>query len=755
MMRSAEILSSMAPAMQVTNNRSSFRKSRLVCCAVCLFALGAGFEIVAGAAGDSASPKPAKPDRTAFTELLAAVEEYREQGYLDNARSLLEAKLETLPLADPNVAAGRIPLEKVLAEVKADIAKEQEEELRGLLAELPMVKDKFELERLRERLRTDIEKEEVKQNTALVVAIQQALQRSESGALAWLPEAIQEPVKVVQTTLLKVIQVAIEVGAYVAILVIGILFFHWLTRRGIALRLRDETGPENEREKANRELNVLMGHEIGRIERGGVLGVEAGGLSDQAGTESTIGKVAELKGLIDNTPVQVGSFKFSPQQIFAVLTWAFARRPKYLLVGSLTKASGRLAISVTRHLPSGRPYRNEQYHSSATIGESNGQSETEAREKIVRDVAIQFAIRYAQRERQTSVVTQDWRSLRHYLEAEDLLRDCPREERKERREDALAALQQSLRDDPSNWMARYNAGIVFRRLGRHEEAANQFDYLGHMISAMDIARTDHYRAFREEQPDFGWMISYNLALSWAESGDWDYNQRACRRIEDLLEKAEHWTSERALRRLGSAATTQIEGLVGQVKHWRLERTQRRLRSAATRQGRPERPRDDNDKPNGKPEETGSHSADQLRLMALARSARAVAYVKSMELLRDKVAPGEEPEEELKKKMKDTCDKVDADEKWIWRMVNEVNAKKVSDWQAFTMAHSAAQSARGRAHYLIGDCKEAQRFLGWALSIHAPKAFAEPFVHMAAVILERKRDYEADWPREASAPLHLI
>jgi tetratricopeptide (TPR) repeat protein len=120
----------------------------------------------------------------------------------------------------------------------------------------------------------------------------------------------------------------------------------------------------------------------------------------------------------------------------------------------------------------------------------------------------------------------------------------------------------------------------------------------------------------------------------------------------------------------------------------------------------------------------------------------------MEYLRQQALFGEKTQAEIESQMKENLDQVDAEEEWIWNVISRKEQYKIDDWPAYARAHSAAQSARGRAHYLSNDYYGALTYLRWAVSIHAPETFAKPFVHMAEVILKLKLNYAVDWARQA-------
>lgn len=645
---------------------------------------------------------------SSFRELLNAVEQYQNQESFADARELLEKSLKDTPPVDSERVGQRVELRKKLAEVNRAIAASAEKRIRGLITELQKATDDVKRTVVRKELQAALGDAAVIRNTNLAAEIARVLKKSDAGVLAPLPGFLQTALNTSQTAAETAGRVFVEVLIYFVFLVLAALLFRLfrnrvLPRRGVGLALEDETADEGARENANRKLNMLMAHEIRTIERADTLGIEAAGLSDQAGTEFALGKAAELKTLIDDSPIKVGVISFNPQQVFALLTRLFSRQHEYLLVGSLTQAHDMTLLAVTKREPTGVPVEGESYHAS------RHDNDGEARAHVVRDVAIQFACRNA-----SSVVTQDWRSLRAFLESEDILEEKNSDERRDAvLQQAVAKLRQSLRYDPSNWMARHNLGIVLRRLGCYKYSGDQFDYLRRMLESKGISGSEHYESFVKRQPDFEWMVSYNLALSQAESGDGNDVDKAITTIGHLLQQVGGGEGPGVLRRVGTTLriTKSYEAL-----------------------------------------DPKSYTADQLRHIALARSARAVANATKLDLLSQKMAGGIMNGKEVQNEMDAALKQVDEDEEWIWRVIGEGNVSEVNDWQAFTRAHSAAQNARGRAHYIVGDDLPALKYLTWAVSIHAPEAFADPFVNLAAVILSLKNKHAVDWAKQAEKHL---
>jgi tetratricopeptide (TPR) repeat protein len=646
-------------------------------------------------------------EETDLANLRTAVERYKAQGHLEDAKNLLDSELEKTLAADKENVSRRIELVKGLGMVETAISELERERIQGIVKKLADVEHENEKKMLLEQLRAALKQQTDKQNIELAAQIERALQKNEEGGPGVLVRFLRTVMSVVSAVALKAGRVVLEVLVWFVFLACAVVLFLLARQklaRGHGLALEDETASEENREKANRELNMLMAHEMYAIERGETIGVEAAGLSDQAGAGSTVDKLAKLDTLIDDTPVKVGVVSFSPRQIFLVLAQLFSRQHKYVLKGSLTRAHGMTSLTVTKRPTYGTFVESECYHAS-------GKGTTNAvREQVVRDVAIQFATQNVK-----SVVTQDWKSLRAYLEAEEVLKsECTGPNRNELLAKALATLQRSLRHDPSNWMARYNAGIVLRRLSRHKDAADQFDYLRKMLRSPGFRESKCYADFNKRHTDFEWMVRYNLALSWAETENERDIERALRMVEKLLQEA-HFRED----------TKIVSGWLNRLSPKRSSKT----------------------------DEPAPPALAEVRLIVLARSAHAVARTMYMDHLRQQVLLGEKTEAEIESEMEDSLNQVDADERWIWSIISQNKKYKIHDWEAYARAHSAAQSARGRAHYLSGNYMDALTYLRWAVSIHAPEAFVQPFVHMAEVVLQLKLKYAVDWARQAEEYLN--
>jgi len=497
--------------------------------------------------------------------------------------------------------------------------------------------------------------------------------------------------------------VLFQIGVYFTAVYILVIAIRWLRgtlrkRPGVGINLLDQSVTQKEQLASSEGLSLMLGREIRAIEQEDNSSIDVIGVAEACGVEIPLGEVAKLKEFVDETPVKVGLVSFSPRQIFSYIARFFEPQYEYLLMGALTSDDNQAySLWVEKRKRDGTPLGGRGFQSSATG--------SNARQRVVRDVAIQFALANA-----SSAVTTNWKSLREFLNAEELLAGSHGEAGPEAHfNQAFRMLKQSLSHDPANWMARFSAATLLRRLGRNREAADQYAYLLRMMRSRDLAESTHFQALLNKKPDFERTVRYRYAISLAQSRDYLAGQNGAFRILCIA-----LNEIRKLMHIGSAVANKPVGFL------------EGLRAKAGRRV--------------------EYSRDQKRKLILARSARTIVRTEVLELLREKTwRDGDSPKLALKRD--NQLLGIKSDEKWIWNQ-----RENIDDWQAYARAHSSAQNALGRAYYIIGNNRMAIKFLRWSNETHLPETFADPLINLAVVYLNARHDRPIDWCAQAR---HLL
>jgi len=497
----------------------------------------------------------------------------------------------------------------------------------------------------------------------------------------------------------KVVWVLFQIVVYFAAVYMLVIGIRWLRgklrkRPGVGIELLDQTVAKNAQVAGSEALSLMMGREIRAIEQEENPSIDVISVTEACDIEIPLGEAVKLKEFVDETPVKVGIVSFSPAQIVAYIGRFFEPQYEYLLMGSLTSDGDQTySLWVEKRKRDGTPAGSRGFQSSA--------SGRNARQRVVRDVAIQFALANA-----SSAVTSNWKSLREFLNAEEVLASNPGDTSPEVLfNQAFGMLKQSLRQDPANWMARFSAATLLRRLRRHREAADQYAYLLGMMRSRDLAESSHFQAHLKKKPDFERTVRYRYAISLAQSKDYLAGQHGAFRTLCIA-----LNEIRKLMHVGPAVGSKTVGFFGTF------RAKNPIRVES--------------------------SKEQKRKLILARSARTIVRTEILELLR-KIIWRNGGTAKLALKRKAQLDGIKSDERWIWDQREDIN-----DWQAYARAHSIAQNALGRAYYIMGETRMAIKFLRWANETHLPETFADPLINLATVYINATRDRPIDWCAQA-------
>ncbi len=523
----------------------------------------------------------------------------------------------------------------------------------------------------------------------------------------------------VGTTLAQALE-SVALWLFYFLLILGIFLAgrafrsYYLTRPGNGLALEDHMAAKDQRDAMSQALSRDMAHAIRKLAGGAVTAPEASGLMDLdvtslPNTADPLGGIATIISHVDAStePVKVGIFSFKPEQLFLYLSLLFKRPYQFLYSGVLSKSDKLITLLVTKRDQAGTVMPGGHFEASALA------SDAHARDKILQDVAAQMAVSLA-----GSKVTHDWRSLRFYLEAESKLgRELKAERREPVLEEAKQLLQSAITFDPANWMARFKLASVLRTLGENRAAKDQFDYVERMLEAEDIWRSHHLGAFLTSRPQFPWINRYNLIVSFSKIGD----AKAVRRASALMQRLVAELEEKSDGKQAPPATA-VEPMIRELTH-RWERIRDRLH----KQG------------------IDIDSSQASNLLILAKGGRAAVLCAELEHLREEGYLDPATQQETSTAMKQLLERVGKDETWLWQMSSHI---KSGGWQNFAQAHAAAQNAYGRACYVMGRYADAVKYLEWAIQIHVPCNFPEPFINLAAVYIKQRRRLCPDWAHQA-------
>jgi tetratricopeptide (TPR) repeat protein len=288
----------------------------------------------------------------------------------------------------------------------------------------------------------------------------------------------------------------------------------WI-RNGIRLEMEDRSSPlasstanATLTDQLRREMELPLPLRTGfRIDRG----------SDDDG--SSLGQIRlsvplrELEtAFVASAPLAFGPLSINPIQIIAALKPAFRRRCKYEMSGALSTNGLDMVCRVALD----RKPRDSKLTTAEWEGTGMG---PETRRQALRSAATQILIDL---DAQARKITWNWRSLNALREGMDQLQRSTRDPatRKSVLIQARTCFQDAVLHDPGNWLARFNLGIVLRKMGLNLLAVDQFRQLVNSNSLQG----ENYCAAK-----------YNLAASLQKVDDERLANEALKHFKELLE----------------------------------------------------------------------------------------------------------------------------------------------------------------------------------------------------------------------------
>lgn len=514
-------------------------------------------------------------------------------------------------------------------------------------------------------------------------------------------------------TLKKEIRTILVLLFYFALIMVLISIILWLRgrfwfRTGIDIEFEDHTVAENERKEKDLQLSLDFVNLVRKIvvSRSGEMEsyklMNLGSVYFPNVTSSTE-MIAFFATQIDSTPVKLGPFSITPKQLFTYIFLLFKPRYESTLYGVLSKEDNRLVLRVetkSRRVSVGKKSRRK---SLAQVNFEAVEIKTDfpVRDSVLLGAASQFLVSIAK----GVIITEDWRSLKNFLEAEELLSQACADsvEYEKSLPAAQKKLTTSLRYDPSNWMARYKIAIVLGKMGKDREACEQFEYIEKMLKSKPLWESLHFKELLKSRPDFLWIAWYNQAICRS------------RRKGKLSEKGREYLEE--LKR-------DAEEILNNGRNADLKANSKLKYSPVYKQ-------------------VIINSEQAKKILILTRGALAAARCNLLEDLAERIdnqpfLPGNSI---LEDEMKKVFEEIVNDEQWLYEYVKKI-AK--GEWQVYPQAHAAAQNAVGRANFLMKNYEDAKKFLEWAIGYQMPANFSYPYINLAEVYIKCKDKLDSSW-----------
>lgn len=513
-------------------------------------------------------------------------------------------------------------------------------------------------------------------------------------------------------TLKKEIRTILVLLFYFILIIVFISIILWLRGRfgfrpGIDIEFEDHTVTENERKEKDRQLSLdfvnlvrkIVVCRSGEMESYKLMNLGSGYFPN---ITSSLGTIASIATQIDSTPVKFGPFSITTKQLFTYFFLLFKPRYESTLYGVLSKEDNRLVLRVetkSRRVSIGKKSRRK---SVAPVNFEAVETGTDfsARESVLLGVVSQFLVSIA-----TVIITEDWRSLKNFLEAEELLSQACADSVEDEKPltDAQKKLTTSLRYDPSNWMARYKIATVLGKMGKDREACEQFEYIEKILNSKSLWESLHFKELLKSRPDFLWIAWYNQAICRS------------RRKGELSKKGREYLEE--LKR-------DAEDILKNGKNLDLKANSKLKYSPVYK-------------------EVIINAVQANRILILTRGALAAARCNLLEDLTERIdnqpyLPENYILEDEKKKV---FEEIVNDEQWLYEYVKKI-AK--GEWQVYAQAHAAAQNAVGRANFLMKNYEDAKKFLEWAIGYQMPANFSYPYINLAEVYIKCKDKLDNSW-----------
>lgn len=556
-------------------------------------------------------------------------------------------------------------------------------------------------------------------NQAQSLKLQTELDKLRAGK----PAFVQQLKNTLQEGSEKLLQMLIYIAA--ALAAFFLLRFVWnnLRPKSVAMEiaLQDQTTVTGDPVTSNTALSHELDQTLRRLVKGDAETADLGGLMDldASGLPSApqpSGSFETFATHIDTTPVTIGPFSLSPRQLLLYLALLFRPRYESTLSGTLSRDGEDYVLNLKKLANRRRGIAEQLFEARAAT-----------RTLAVQQIATQLLVSLAD-----TKITDDWRSLQAYIQAErEMAREIVTVAAQDRASDlskAQAALQTALLIDPANWLARYRLATVLRKLGQNLAAKQQFDYVGWMLCSDEILQHRHLATYVKHSPLFPCLLIHNRAVCEAKIGSMDTKEgklgattSAIETFSYLVQTIKQLTSADNLR---SACDDLIEcgpkpddsAVPGDVKKL-IQQFLEKLYKEKT---------------------LVIPETSVIELLMLIRAARSAALGDWLEYEYNKYQFSASPDDDL---INTIYQWINRNEDWFY--VQRL-ALKTANWSTYALAHASAQNARGRASYLMRDWHSAQNFLQWAAGYHLPANFPEPYINLAALYLRRQAYLSKRW-----------
>jgi tetratricopeptide (TPR) repeat protein len=498
--------------------------------------------------------------------------------------------------------------------------------------------------------------------------------------------------------------------------------------KGIGLELRDTTVPADRQQEKSHNLMQESFTVIRDLIRTTDTPAVLDRLSDIDGT--SLGNVRiddtdrdeQMESLIQEaSQVQIGPVSIPARQLFLMLRPFFNRPYEYSLTGTLSTSGDQTVLSVE-----GVPRRwilpNPRAHNwwAAAVPTKEG-----AREQVLREVMMHVAVDLTR-----PVSTDNWESIRSYHSAVSRL-DTERTaaDRIGLLRAALVDLEDSVRYDPSNFLAWFTLATVLRKLGNNGAAAQHFDLLSKMIGGSD--ESSLLGKYVAKHSEFPGIVVYNHASALAKTDNWEDYKMASDLLIDLL------------RQLNQCSTSDRRGPAPDLGKMQYNALLDKVTKLMSSKPRPTVVRTNIQCP-----------TQRMRLEVLALSALASAMV--FELERPSEYPLSQP-----RKLGKTPDARKTRQDQVFSAIQDIfqcledrrSASKARlDWQTYNLALVVVLNAVGRASYLRGEYRKALKYLRRAVNMMPDVDFIDVKINLAALYLRCKDRAHPSWFSQAESQL---
>jgi hypothetical protein len=512
---------------------------------------------------------------------------------------------------------------------------------------------------------------------------------------------------------------------FVLFLLARYIWRHRCIKDATEIVLQDLTSANNNILEGNSALSQALEETLGKLINGGDECADVGGIMDL--DSSSLPSAPAPRGFdafaahIDTTAVAIGPFSLTPRQLFTYLTYLFTCRYASSLTGSLIKENEEYVLHI------------EQRSIHAIVqGDNIFIARSKSRSDVLEQMATQLLVSLAQQK-----ITDDWRSLHAYRQAEQLLTKelsiDSTNERTDNLKKAKKTLQTALLIDPANWLARYRLATVQRTLGDNITAKQQFDYVGSMLCSSEILDNRYLRRYVEQSPIFPLLVLHNRAVCEAKQGSAEAREGKTRStlaaistFSYLATKIQKITKSEKIISACQSVLNDGPDLDVNIVPSDVKKLIKRFIALFYI------------KNHAQPSDT-----DLNRLIMLIRAARTAA-------LGDLLEYHVRMQRYNLKYTKDAKNVYQSDTIFKWIVDNEDwfydkrYTLESKNWTTYALAHATTQNTRGRACYLMRKWNDARNYLSWATEYHIPANFPDPYINLAALYLKKTTYLAKDW-----------